>query len=64
VLSQIIPNVGYQGPDRADRFVEFGGGPAEFPHPMPHFGRRMDVDAIGVGGATQKTVIAYDCHHN
>ncbi len=64
VLSQIVTDVGDQGADRVDRFVEFGGRPAELPHPMAHFGRRVDVDALGVGGATQKTVFARGCHRN
>jgi hypothetical protein len=62
VGSQIVPNVGYHGSDRFYRFVEFGGGPADFPHPMPHFSRRTDVDALCVGRPQQPTVIVHDGH--
>jgi hypothetical protein len=64
VLSQIVPNVGYQRSDRFDRFIEPGGGLAYFPRPMPHFGRRVDVDALWVGGTPQQTVIVNDYHRS
>jgi hypothetical protein len=31
---------------------------------MPHFGRRVDVDALCVGGPQQPTVIVHDCHRS
>lgn len=61
-ISQIIADVGYQGTDRLHRFIEFSGGPANFPHPMPHFSRRVNVDTRWVGGTPQSAVIAHDCH--
>ena len=62
--SQIVPNVGYQRSDRLYRFVEFGGGPAEFPNPVPHFGRRVDVDTFWVGRTQQATVFVHDGHRS
>jgi hypothetical protein len=64
VFSQIVPNVGYQRPDRFYRFVELGGGLAYFPRPMPHFGRRVDVDALWIGGTLQLTVIVNGSHRS
>src|SRR5487761_858425 len=63
-VSQIVPDVGYQGTDCLHRFVQFGGGPADFPHPMPHFSRRVDVDTLWVGGTEQLAVIVLDCHRS
>src|SRR5271169_1556324 len=62
--SQIVPNVGYQRSDRLYCFVEFGGGPADFPHPMPHFGRRVDVDTFWVGRTPQATVFVHNGHRS
>jgi hypothetical protein len=31
---------------------------------MPHFGRRVDVDALWVGGTPQQTVIVNDYHRS
>src|SRR4249920_786902 len=64
VLSQIVANVGYQRSDRFYRFVELGGGLAYFPRPMPHFGRRVDVDALWIGGTLQLTVIVNGSHRS
>jgi hypothetical protein len=64
VFAQIVPNVGYQRSDRFYRFVELAGGLANFPRPMPHFGRRVDVDALWVGGTPQQTVIVNDYHRS
>jgi len=64
VLSQIVANVGYQRSDRSYRFIELGGGLAYFPRPMPHFGRRANVDALWIGGTLQLTVIVNGTHRS
>jgi hypothetical protein len=64
VLSQIVPNVGYQRSDRFYRFVELGGGLAYFPRPITHFGRRVDVDALWIAWTPQQTVALNDYHRS
>jgi hypothetical protein len=64
VLSQIVPNVGYQRSDRFYRFVELGGGLAYFPRPMPHLGRRVDIDSLWVGGTPYQAVILNGYHRS
>jgi hypothetical protein len=29
---------------------------------MPHFSRRVNVDALWVGGTSQSAILVYDCH--
>jgi hypothetical protein len=64
VISQIIPNIGYHWTDCLHCFVEFGGGSADFSHPMPHFSRRVDIDTFWVGGTPQATIFALDGHRS
>lgn len=47
-----------------DRFIEFGGGLTNFARPMPHFGRRVDVDALWVSGPQQPAIVLNYCHCN
>lgn len=44
--------------------MEFGGGLANFAYPMPHLGRRVDVDALWVSGPQQPAIVLDDCHCN
>jgi hypothetical protein len=44
--------------------MKFGDGPTNFAYPIPHFGRRVDVDALWVSGTQQTAVLARDRHCN
>jgi hypothetical protein len=64
VLPQTIPNVRYQLSNHFHRFVELGGGLAYFLRPIPHFGRRVDIDALWIGWTAQQTVALNDYHRS
>jgi hypothetical protein len=59
---QIFAHIRNERADRRDRRFKLHCWPSEFPHPMPHFSGRGDIDTCVIGWAEQAGVVRDDGH--